>query len=315
MLVVCQLPTEVLADFEDEFTVTQFLIEKRTPASDLLAALEGQEILLTSLNAVLDAKIISSMPASIQAIATYSVGTEHVDLDAARARGIAVFNTPDVLTHSVAETALLLLLGAARRATESIQLIRSNAWQGWTAQQLNGHELAGKTLGIFGMGRIGQAIARLGCGFGMPIVYSNRKRLSEADEGGARFYASPEEMLPQIDALVLATPSTAETRGFLNANRIALMHRGAMIVNIARGDLVTDEALIEALASGHLFAAGLDVFNGEPTIDPRYFQLPNVFILPHTGSSTIEARRRMGAILIEGLKAMREGRLTRNRIV
>jgi glyoxylate reductase len=243
----------------------------------------------------------------VRAIATYSVGYDHVDLAAARARGLAVLNTPDVLTDATAETALFLLLGAARRATESIGLIRSRAWKGWSPTQLLGVELAGKALGIFGMGRIGRGIARRARGFGMTIHYSNRNRLAPALEEGAIFHADPEAMLAAVDALALACPSTPETRGFLDSRRLGLMRRGALVVNIARGDVVVDEDLIDALQTGHIRGAGLDVFTNEPNLHPGYFKLPNLFMLPHIGSSTIEARVGMATLLIDSLGELLAG--------
>jgi lactate dehydrogenase-like 2-hydroxyacid dehydrogenase len=315
MLVVCQLPDEVLRNFHSEFDVTLLPIEGVPLREELYSAAQGKEVILTSVNARFSADIIISLPDSVKAIATYSVGLDHLDIQAARSREIAVFNTPNVLTQSVADAALFLLLGAARRGTESISLIRGQGWSGWTAKQLNGRELANKALGILGMGGIGQAIAERARAFGMIIHYHNRTPLAADRERGATFHARAEDMLAQIDVLVLAAPSTAATRGFLNTTRLRGLRRDSIVVNIARGDLVDDEALIAALTSGHVFAAGLDVFNNEPRLDSRYFSLPNVFMLPHIGSSTLEARQRMGAVLLQGLIDWRAGRAATNRVV
>lgn len=311
----CRLPDEVKADlrrscdivFADE-------IAPQTPPRALLRD-RTEPIVLISVQEPLDAAAIAELPASLRAIATYSVGHEHLDLDAARARGIAVFSLPDVLSEAVAEVGMFLLLGAARRATESIDLIRSRAWSGWTATQLNGVELFGKEFGILGMGRIGRALAARARAFGMTIHYSNRRRLAPELEQGARYHADPKAMFGVIDALVLLAPASPETRGFLNAERISWLKRGAIVVNIARGSLVVDEDLIAALRSGHLFAAGLDVFDCEPKVDPRYFDLPNMFMLPHIGSSTIETRRRMAAALIDQLRTWAAGGTPSNRLV
>ena len=200
------------------------------------------------------------------------------------------------------------------RATESISLVRSRAWTGWTATQLNGMELWDKHLGVLGMGRIGRAIAARARSFGMHIHYHNRRRLGPDEEAGARFHADARSLFGASDALVLAAPSSDETRGYLNTERIGWLKRGAIIVNIARGNLVADDDLIAALASGQVFAAGLDVFNNEPRLDPRYFDLPNVFMLPHIGSSTIETRRRMAKGLIESLEQWRAGHEPVNRL-
>jgi len=314
MLIACDLPDEVSAMFERAFDVTS----RRYPSAQALAedaARLRPDVILAAVGVPVDAAAIRMLPDSVGAIATYSVGHDHIDLDAARARGIAVFNTPDVLTEAVAEVALFLLLGAARRATESIALLRSGQWAGWTPTQLNGVELWGKTLGIFGMGRIGRAIAARARGFGMSIRYCSRNRLPPEAEEGAAYHSDPQEMFALLDALVLACPATPETRGFLDARRIGWLKPGALVVNIARGNVVVDDDLIAALLEGRIRAAGLDVFNGEPGIDPRYHDLPNVFMLPHIGSSTVETRRRMGRILIEGISAWRAGVAPGNRLV
>jgi glyoxylate reductase len=315
ILVICPLPDEVLRDLADAFAVRCEIFAGVPDRVALANALEDRTLLLTTVSAPLPQVAIAALPATVRAIATYSVGHEHLALEAARSRGIAVFNTPDVLTDAVADIGMFLILGAARRASEAIALLRSRQWSGWTARQLNGVELTGKTLGIFGMGRIGRAVARRARAFGMAIHYANRHRLAAADEDGARFHAVAEDMLEACDVLLVAAPSSPETRGFLNVARLARLKPGAIVVNVARGDLVDDDALIAALGTGKVFAAGLDVFNGEPRIDARYFDLPNVFMLPHAGSSTVETRRRMGRALIDGILAWQAGRPAGNRLV
>ena len=311
----CRLPDEVKADLRRECDIV--FADEIAPAVPILTLLCTctQPIVMITVQEPLDAAAIGELPTSVRAIATYSVGHEHLDLEAARARGIAIFSLPDVLSEAVAEVGMFLLLGAARRATESIDLIRSWAWTGWTATQLNGVEILRKHLGIFGMGRIGRALAARARGFEMTIHYSNRRQLAPDLEQGARFHADPRDMFGEVDALVLLAPSNDETRGFLNTERIGWLKRGAIVVNIARGNLIVDGDLIAALRSGYLFAAGLDVFAGEPNLDPRYFDLPNVFMLPHIGSSTIETRRRMAAALIDQLRTWLAGGKPSNRLV
>ena len=303
------LPAEVNEDLSTHFSVTF------SSASDAAAAMCASglpyDALLVSVDVRLDAEAISRLPRSVGAIATYSVGLDHIDLQAARERGIAVFNTPDVLGDAVAEIAMLLILGAARRATEAIALIRSREWAGWTATQLNGVQLTGRTLGIFGMGRIGQKIANRARAFGMRIAYSNRHPLAQDLAEGARFYPEFSSMLGDIDVLVLAAPATPQTRGILSAKSLSVAKPGLIVINVARGDLVVDDDLIDALENGTVRAAGLDVFAGEPNVNPRYFELPNVFMLPHMGSSTIEARRQMGLALITALNELATGQSTR----
>lgn len=304
------LPAEVMLDLNEAFKL--IVLPLATPVERLGAY--APDALLVTIDRRLDAGQLNALPSSVKAIATYSVGLDHIDLDTARRKGLAVFNTPGVLADSVAETALFLLLGAARRATESINLIRSRTWPGWNACQLNGMELVGKTLGIFGMGAIGRRIAARARAFGLKIAYADSCELSSELAGDATFYSDAAAMLADIDILVTAAPSTAQTRGFVNAGTLSLARPGLIIVNIARGDLVEDNDLIAALKDGRVRAAGLDVFNGEPNIDPRYFELPNVFMTPHMGSSTIEARRRMGFALIDALRAWQEGRRPLNQV-
>lgn len=315
VLVACKLPDEVEQDIATHLDADFMADARSRPLPELVARLAGRDALIVLAMTPADASFIAALPASVKTIATYSVGLDHIDLAAARQRGMAVLHTPDVLTDSVAETALLLLLGAARRATESIDLVRSGAWQGWTPTQLVGVELTGRTLGILGMGRIGRGIAERAKAFGMRIAYHNRKPLAPELAGGAVHHADATTFLGAIDALAIACPLTEETQGFLNAERIATMRPGAIVVNIARGPVIDDDALIAALKSGHVRAAGLDVFTNEPKLDPRYLDLPNAFLLPHIGSSTVESRRAMGRALIDGLVALAEGRDPPNRVI
>ncbi len=310
-----RLPDDVEREFHAR-TDAHF-VDGDWPARDtnaLIALLDGCAALVVTPPIHADAWLFAHLPASVRVVATYSVGLDHVDLVAAKKRGIAVVHTPDVLTDAVAETALLLLLGAARRATESVALIRSRQWQGWTPRQIIGQGLAGRTLGIYGMGRIGRGIAARARAFGMGIAYHNRRRLAPALEEGAAYHETPEALLPACDALVLACPLNEATRGFLNARRLALMQPTSIVVNIARGDIIVDDDLIAALKEGRLFAAGLDVFSGEPRMDTRYYDLPNLFMLPHIGSSTIEARLAMGRAVLDGLIGVLAGGSPPNRI-
>lgn len=275
---------------------------------EIVAAAEGCFAIICIATDSFDRALIERLPASVKLLATFSVGYEHIDLAAARARGIQVSNTPDVLTDATADIALLCLLGAARRAWEAESLLRQGRWTGWTTTQLCGTHVSGKRLGILGMGRIGRAVAARARGFGMAIHYTNRSRLTPVQEQGATYHADPEDMLPHCDFLSLNAPSTPETHHFLNAQRIALLPDGAIVVNTARGTLVEDEALIAALTSGKLAAAGLDVFEGEPQLDPRYLELPNSFLLPHVGSATVETRNAMGFICLDNLDAVAAGK-------
>ena len=309
-----RLPEPVEREFQARLDA-RFLDSFPREAGALRAALDGVAALVVTPPIKADAWLFEHLPPSIRALATYSVGLDHVDLAAAKRRGLPVVHTPDVLTDAVAETAMLLLLGAMRRATESIALIHSREWQGWNPRQIIGQGLDGKTLGILGMGRIGRTIARRARGFDMAVHYHNRSRLAPEQEEGACYHAAPEALMAESDVLVLAAPSSAATRRILDARRIALLPPGAVVVNIARGDLVDDDALIAALTAGRIGGAGLDVFNGEPRLDERYLSLPNVFLQPHQGSSTLTARLRMGQILLDGIDAVLSGRPASNRLV
>jgi lactate dehydrogenase-like 2-hydroxyacid dehydrogenase len=218
------------------------------------------------------------------------------------------------MTEATAEIAFLLLLGAARRAYEGESLVRSGQWQGWTPTQLMGRDLHGKRLGIAGMGRIGQAVARRALAFGMTIHYTGRQPHDLGSSLPAQFHADDAAFLAQCDFLSLHMASTPETRHWLNARRIALLPKGAIVVNTARGDLVDDGALIDGLTRGHVGAAGLDVFAGEPGIDPRYRALPNAMLLPHLGSATIETRCAMGFRALDNLDAFFAGDLPPNKL-
>ncbi|WP_448208660.1 2-hydroxyacid dehydrogenase [Azospirillum sp. sgz302134] len=275
--------------------------------ADIVARAQGADAILCSAGDRLNAETIAALPDSLRILATFSVGTDHIDLGAAKARGLVVTNTPDVLTDATADIALLLMLGAARRASEGERMIRANAWTGWTPTQLLGTHLGGKRLGIIGMGRIGRAVAQRARAFGMNIHYSNRKRLPPELEQGAVFHADPQAMLPVCDVLSLHFPATAETRHWLNAARIDRLPAGAIVVNTARGSVVDDEALIAALRTGRLAAAGLDVFENEPNLHPGYRSLENAFLLPHLGSATVETRNAMGFRALDNLDAFFAG--------
>ncbi len=251
----------------------------------------------------LNAETIAKLAPSVKMIATFSVGYEHVDVAAAAKRGIKVSNTPDVLTDATADIALLCLLGAARRAHEGTTMLRTHNWVGWEPTQLMGVHVTGKRLGILGMGRIGQAVADRARAFRMTIHYNNRTRLPPELEKGATFHANADDMLPHCDFLSINAPMTPQTCKWLNAGRIARLPKGAVVVNTARGALVDDEALIEALKEGRLAAAGIDVFDGEPKIHQGYYGLQNAFLLPHMGSATVETRNAMGFKALDNLEA------------
>ena len=284
-----------------------------TYTPDTLAAhAAGAVGLIVSPADTLDAKAIAKLPASIKALPTFSVGTDHIDLHSATARGIMVTNTPGVLTDATADIAMLLMLGAMRRGGEGERLVRSGAWTGWRPTQLIGSQLGGKTLGIIGVGRIGLAVATRAKAIGMNIIYHNRRPSPEAQTMGATYYASVDAMLPSCHVLSLHCPMSPETKNLLDARRLSLLPAGAFVINTARGGHVVDDALIAALQSGHIAAAGLDVYTGEPHLDPRYRDLENVMLLPHLGSATLETRIAMGMMVLDNLDSMLNGRAPAN---
>ena len=274
---------------------------------ELLCASAGADAMLIMPFDRLDADFFRQVSTSVKVISTYSVGTDHIDLHAAAQRGIAIGYTPAEVTDATADIAMLLLLGASRHAFEAQELVRSGGWTIQRAGELLGWQITGKTLGIFGMGRIGQAVAKRARGFGMKIHYSGPKKLPEEKTGDAVFHADPLELLKVSQFLSLHAPETPATYHFLNANTISLLPEGAVVVNAARGGLVRDEDLIEALKSGRIAAAGLDVYEGEPRINAGYLELKNAFLLPHIGSATTETRINMGMAALDNIDAVLNG--------
>jgi len=283
-------------------------------SDELIGLAAGADALLPCHTEHLTAEVIARLPASIRAIANFSVGVDHVDLAAARVRGIIVTNTPDVLTDATAELTILLMLGAARRAGEGERLVRTGTWDSWSPSFMVGIQVTGKRLGIIGMGRVGQVTARRARGFDMTIHYHNRRRLPPELEAGAVYHKTPEDLLPHCDFLALHCPATPETHRLLDGVRIALLPDGAIVVNTARGSIVDEAALIAALKSGKLAAAGLDVYSNEPHINPAFRELPNTFLLPHIGSATRETRVAMGFRALDNLDAIFAGRGPRDRV-
>ncbi len=308
ILVARKLPPAVEARLSRDYDVRLNESDRIYSRRELCEALAGFDGLIVTPSETLDAATIAELPETIGIIATFSVGYDHIDVPAAVEKGIVVTNTPGVLDDATADIAMLLLLAAARRAHEGEALVRADRWRGWHTQMLLGVHVTGKRLGIYGMGRIGQAMARRARGFDMEIHYHNRRPVAEAAALGARYHDSLDSLLEVSDFLSIHCPSTDETRSSIDARRLSLLPEGAVLINTARGDIVDDDALIAALQSGRLFAAGLDVFRGEPAIDPRYRELDNAFLLPHLGSATVETRDAMGYSCCDNLDAYFAGR-------
>lgn len=309
LLVTRRLPQDVEARLAKTYQAQRNADDHPMSEAEILKGAEDKDaLLITPMDKSFATGIITKLPPSVKIIATFSVGYEHVDIAAARARNIAVTNTPDVLTDATADIALLLILGAARGAFWGERMVREDRWNSWSPTEPLGFDVSGKRLGILGMGRIGQAVAKRAAAFDMELHYHNRRPVAAELAHGARYHARLDDMLPCCDFLSVNCASTPETRGLVNEALIAKLPDGAIIVNSARGDIVDDDALIANLQSGKLAAAGLDVFRNEPRIDPRYRGLDNVFLLPHLGSATRDTRIAMGMRAADNLDTFFAGR-------
>ena len=266
----------------------------------LIELSEGFDGILSCLTDKIDEKVINSLPSSIKIISNFAVGFGNIDHEAAKKRNIAITNTPDVLTDATAEIAMLLILGACRRANEGINYARKENWK-WSADFLIGKQLTGSRLGILGMGRIGRAVAKLAKSFGMEIHYRNRSRLSPEIEMGAKYHESIKSLFSVSDVLSICCPATKETQDIINKETLEYFPTGSIITNVARGDMIDDEAMVQALINRKIYAIGLDVYKGEPKIHPGYLNQPTAFILPHLGSSTKKTRTAMADLAIDNI--------------
>ena len=268
--------------------------------SKLIELSQGCDAILTSLTEKMDKETINKLPESIKVISNFAVGFGNIDLEAAKKKGIIVTNTPEVLTDATAEIAMLLILGAARRASEGIEYAKSSNWK-WSADFLIGKQLTGARLGILGMGRIGRAVAKLSKPFGMKIHYHNRSKLKSELEDGAIYHDNIKSLFSVSDILAINCPATKDTINIINKKTLEYFPKGAIITNSARGDMIDDEALLEALDKRKIYAVGLDVYKGEPNLNPGYFKHKSAFILPHLGSATKETRTAMGDLAIDNI--------------
>ena len=283
------------------FDVTFNKDDELLTKDELIKKSQNSDGILSSLTEKLDADVIFKLSNKVKIISNFAVGFGNIDIDAAKKRNIVVTNTPDVLTDATAEIAMLILLGAARRATEGIKAAHTKNWK-WTADFLMGKQLTGSRLGILGMGRIGRAVAERARSFGMIIHYFNRSRLSKDLEKDAIYHKSLDSLLSVSDFFYINCPATNETRHIINKESIKKFPDGAVISNSARGDMIDDKAMVEALKNKKIYSLGIDVYNGEPDIYPEYLTLPNVFVLPHLGSATKKTRTAMADLAVNNLK-------------
>ena len=268
--------------------------------SKLIELSQGCDAILTSLTEKMDKETINKLPDTIKVISNFAVGFGNIDLEAAKKRGIAVTNTPDVLTDATAEIAMLLILGAARRAPEGIEYAKNSDWK-WSADFLIGKQLTGARLGILGMGRIGRAVAKLSRPFGMEIHYHNRSKLTPELEEGAIYHENIKSLFSVSDILAINCPATKETVNIINKETLEYFPTGAIITNSARGDMIDDEAMLDALERRKIYAVGLDVYKGEPNLNSGYLKHKSAFILPHLGSSTKQTRTAMGNLAVDNI--------------
>ncbi len=309
VVVTRELPDVVMDRLAMLFDVTLNHDDRPMDRGELAAAMAECDVLVPAVTDAIDGDLISGSGQQLRLIANYGAGVNHIDLRAARARRIIVTNTPGVLTEDTADVTLALILSVPRRLAEGEKLVRSGAWTGWSPGGMLGRRIGGQALGILGMGRIGQAVARRARAFGLTIHYHNRHRLPKVVEAElqAQWHPNLDEMLGAVDILTLHTPRNADSEGLIDARRLALMKPTAYLINASRGGILDEDALVDALEGGRLAGAGLDVWTHEPTIDPRLLALPNVVMLPHMGSATYEGRVAMGDKVIANIRAWTDG--------
>ncbi|OJV29329.1 D-glycerate dehydrogenase [Sphingomonas sp. 67-36] len=309
VIVTRELPDAVMDRLETLFDTTNNRADRAMTRAELAAAMADCDVLVPTMTDSIDAGLIADAGERLKLIANFGAGVNHIDLKAARARGIIVTNTPGVLTEDTADMTLALILSVPRRLAEGEKLVRSGQWTGWSPGGMLGHRIGGKALGIVGMGRIGQAVARRARAFGLSIHYHNRHRLPKVVEAefGAQWHPNLDEMLGAIDILTIHTPLNDDSRDLLDARRIALMRPHVYLINTSRGGVVDEDAMVEALAEGRLAGAGLDVWRHEPEIDPRLLALSNVVMTPHMGSATYEGRFATGEKVIANIRMWADG--------
>lgn len=291
------------------FDVVPNLTDRAFTRDDLIAAMADCDVLVPTVTDHIDAEMIAGAPDRLKMIASFGAGVDHIDLAAARARKILVTNTPGVFTEDTADMTMALILSVPRRLAEGEKLTRSGQWEGWKPSGMLGHCIGGKKLGIIGMGRIGQAVARRASGFGLSIVYHNRRQLPPAVEESlnASYIADLDELIRTCDIITIHCPKTPETHELINADRIAMMKPSTYLINTARGDLIDENALIKALQQEKIAGAGLDVYTHEPDVDERLLTLKNVVLLPHMGSATFEGREASGERVIANIRVWADG--------
>ena len=317
VIVTRRLPDAVELRLKELFDTELNPSDTAFSADQLADAVHRADVLVSTVTDQVDGQVLSKAGDQFKMIAQFGAGVDNIDVQTATDRGITVTNTPGVLTDDTADVTMALILAVPRRLHEGIELMEAGKFDGWAPTWMMGRRLAGKRLGIIGMGRIGQAVARRAKAFGLQIHYHNRKKVSRLieEELDATYWDSLDQMLSRMDIVSVNCPHTPATFHLLNARRLELMKRDAFIVNTARGEVIDEAALAEALKGGKLAGAGLDVFEREPAVNPDLVGLPNVILLPHMGSATVEGRNEMGEKVIINIKAFADGHRPPDRVI
>ena len=312
-----RLPDAVETRMRELFDARLNLTDRPMTREELAQAMATSDVLVPTITDRIDADLIAMAPETLKMIANFGAGTEHIDVAAAQARGILVTNTPGVLTEDTADLAMTLILSVSRRVVEGAEALRAGQFAGWTPTWMMGRKLWGKRLGIVGMGRIGQALARRARAFGIQVHYHNRKPLSPMieEELGATYWDDLDAMLPRMDLISLNTPATPETHHILSAERLGRLQSHAIVINTARGELIDEAALAKALNENRLGGAGLDVFEHEPAVHPDLLHSPKAVLLPHLGSATVESRQDMGDRVILNVMTFAGGHRPPDRVL
>ena len=312
-----KLPETIETRMRELFDTTLNDSDEALSRDKLEIAVKTADVLVPTVTDKVDADLIAKAGSQLRLIASFGTGVDHIDLAAAKARGITVTNTPGVLTEDTADVTMALILAVPRRIAEGDALARSGQWQGWSPTGMLGHRINGKRLGIVGMGRIGEAVARRARGFGLSVHYHNRKPVHPETEAEleATYWESLEQMLARVDIVSVNCPHTPATNHLLSRERLSLMQRSAYLVNTSRGEVVDEIALADLLAQRHIAGAGLDVYSSEPEIPAGLRDLPNVVLLPHIGSATIEGRLQMGDKVIINVQTFWDGHTPPDRMI
>ena len=317
LILTRKLPETIETRMRELFDATLNDSDQALTRAELEAAVKTADVLVPTVTDKIDADLISKFGDQLRLIASFGTGVDHIDLAAAKARGVTVTNTPGVLTEDTADVTMALILAVPRRIAEGDALARSGKWKGWSPTGMLGHRINGKRLGIVGMGRIGEAVARRARGFGLSIHYHNRKPVHPETEAEleATYWESLDQMLARVDIVSVNCPHTPATNQLLSAERLSLMQSSAYIVNTSRGEVVDEKALADLLAQRHIAGAGLDVYSAEPDIPSALCDLPNVVLLPHIGSATIEGRLQMGDKVIINVQTFWDGHTPPDRVI